>query len=325
MRVTLAIDSINMPRSASSDSDHGRRDRRHEGSGDQRKANHRSRRDDAAREDRNRRRDRKRDYSDDDDDQDRPHRSHRHRQDDTSSRDDSRRKHHERPHSRDRSRHRRHRRSRSPLPKKRRHTPSVSKSPPRKTRAPLPSQADLFPGSTTSNPNSQPDSANSGPPKQKPNYAPTGLLAKEANTITGTTTVLKYHEPPEARKPPPTQQWRLYVFKQKDLLETLHLYTRSIWLVGRDESITDLYLPHPSISKQHAVIQFRFVSVRDEFGEGKGRVRPYVMDLESANGTSLNGERVEATRFVELRDGDVLGFGESEREFVVMLPPEGSA
>ncbi|TKA28009.1 hypothetical protein B0A50_04075 [Salinomyces thailandicus] len=205
------------------------------------------------------------------------------------------------------------------------HETAHATSPPRKTRAPLPSQADLFPGSTTSNPNSQPDSANSGPPKQKPNYAPTGLLAKEANTITGTTTVLKYHEPPEARKPPPTQQWRLYVFKQKDLLETLHLYTRSIWLVGRDESITDLYLPHPSISKQHAVIQFRFVSVRDEFGEGKGRVRPYVMDLESANGTSLNGERVEATRFVELRDGDVLGFGESEREFVVMLPPEGSA
>ena len=40
------------------------------------------------------------------------------------------------------------------------------------------------------------------------------------------------------------------------------------------------------------------------------------------NGTRLNGGRVEAGRYVELRSGDVLGFGESEREYVVMLPPK---
>ncbi|KAI7648798.1 hypothetical protein KC318_g17708, partial [Hortaea werneckii] len=62
------------------------------------------------------------------------------------------------------------------------------------------------------------------PPKQKPNYKPTGLLAKEANTVAGTAKVLKYHEPPEARKPPPKEQWRLYVFKKKDLTDTIHLH-----------------------------------------------------------------------------------------------------
>jgi smad nuclear-interacting protein 1 len=91
--------------------------------------------------------------------------------------------------------------------------------------------------------------------KQKPNYKPTGLLAKEANTVQGTTTVLKYHEPAEARKPPAKEQWRMYVFKDKDLVDTIYLYTRSVWLFGRDEKVTDVFLEHPLVSKQHAAIQ----------------------------------------------------------------------
>jgi len=43
--------------------------------------------------------------------------------------------------------------------------------------------------------------------------------------------------------------------------------------------------------------------------------------LESSNGTELNGEDLEASRYFELRDKDVLKFGGSEREYVVMLPP----
>lgn len=53
--------------------------------------------------------------------------------------------------------------------------------------------------------------------KAKPNFTPSGLLAAATKSIKhadGTTTVLKYHEPPEARKP--TVGWRLYVFKGKE-------------------------------------------------------------------------------------------------------------
>ena len=53
--------------------------------------------------------------------------------------------------------------------------------------------------------------------KAKPNFAPSGLLAAATKTVQlgdGTKTVLKYHEPPEARKP--TGGWRLYVFKGKE-------------------------------------------------------------------------------------------------------------
>ena len=53
--------------------------------------------------------------------------------------------------------------------------------------------------------------------KAKPNMAPSGLLAAETNTVKavdGTSTVLKYNEPPEARKP--VLGWRLYVFKDEE-------------------------------------------------------------------------------------------------------------
>lgn len=50
----------------------------------------------------------------------------------------------------------------------------------------------------------------------EPNFAPSGALAAETNTFQGV--VLKYNEPPEARKP--VRQWRLYVFKGKEQLGT---------------------------------------------------------------------------------------------------------
>jgi smad nuclear-interacting protein 1 len=55
--------------------------------------------------------------------------------------------------------------------------------------------------------------------KSKPNFKPSGLLAAETNTVKasdGTATVLKYNEPPEARKP--VVGWRLYVFKGQEQL-----------------------------------------------------------------------------------------------------------
>lgn len=133
--------------------------------------------------------------------------------------------------------------------------------------------------------------------------------------------VLKYHEPPEARKPPAKEPWRLYVFKGEDLLEVVELYERSCWLVGKERMVVDFPLEHPSCSKQHAAIQFRYVEKRNEFGDRIGKVKPYLIDLESANGSSLNGEAVPAAQYVEVQDKDVLRFGLSSREYVMLLPP----
>lgn len=147
-----------------------------------------------------------------------------------------------------------------------------------KSRAPLPSQDESFRGE---------ESGEKPPEKQKPNFKPTGLLAKEANTVAGSNVILKYHEPPEARKPSSKDQWRLYIFKKNELADTVHLYSRSVWLMGRDQKVTDLLLEHPSVSKQHAVIQFRHTTSTNEYGDKFSRVKPYVIDLDSANGTTV--------------------------------------
>ena len=137
--------------------------------------------------------------------------------------------------------------------------------------------------------------------------------------VAGTKIVLKYHEPPEARLPPAKHDWRMYEFKGEETISMTALGSRSCWLVGRETAVCDIAVLHPSCSGQHAVLQFRHVEKRNEFGDRIGKVRLYVLDLESANGTMLNGERIEDRRFVEVRANDVLRFGESTREYVVLL------
>ncbi len=185
-----------------------------------------------------------------------------------------------------------------------------------KRSGPLPSQDDSFVISKGEEPEK---------PKEKPNFGTSGVLAAASNSVTqadGTTITLKYHEPPEARKPPPRDSWKLFVFKGQDILDTIELGNRSCWLVGREHAVVDLPAEHPSISKQHAVIQFRYTEKRNEFGDKLGRVKPYLIDLESANGTLLNGDKVPESRYLELRNKDMIQFGSSTREYVLMLAPK---
>jgi smad nuclear-interacting protein 1 len=42
------------------------------------------------------------------------------------------------------------------------------------------------------------------------------------------------------------------------------------------------------------------------------------MDLESTNGTFLNGVKIDAARCYQLKKGDVATLGASTREFVLM-------
>lgn len=158
--------------------------------------------------------------------------------------------------------------------------------------------------------------------KQKPNFAPSGKLAAASNTVqtAGQTIVLKYHEPAEARKPPARDAWRIYVFKDDEIVDTILLFEQSCWLFGREMAVCDIAIEHPSCSKQHAIVQFRYIEKRNEFGDKIGKVKPYVLDLESSNGTFVNEERIPEAKYVELRDKDVVKFGHSRREYVIQLP-----
>jgi smad nuclear-interacting protein 1 len=191
-----------------------------------------------------------------------------------------------------------------------------------KNKGPLPSQAASF--KKDSDPSSDLVVADELPEKQKPSLAPTGLLAAASNSVAqadGTEIVLKYHEPAEARKPPAKDVWKLFVFKGADIVETIELSHRSCWLIGRELAVVDMAAEHPSISKQHAVIQFRYIEKRNEYGDKLGKVRPYLIDLDSANGTILNGDPIQGSRYLELRDKDMIRLGQSTREYVLMLSP----
>lgn len=178
---------------------------------------------------------------------------------------------------------------------------------------PLPSQADSF---------ALVAGGEAGNSKEKPNFGNTGVLAAASNSVNqadGSTIILKYHEPPEARKPSAKDRWKLFVFKGPEIIDTVDLSDRSCWLVGRELAVVDLPAEHPSISKQHAVVQFRYIERRNEFGDKVGKVKPYLIDLESANGTVLNKDKVPESRYLELMDKDVIQFGHSTREYVLML------
>ncbi|KAI0801958.1 SMAD/FHA domain-containing protein [Irpex lacteus] len=191
--------------------------------------------------------------------------------------------------------------------------PSTSRrsaSPPRRSR----SQS-----GRPSRPSRSPSKSAEPEDKAKPNFAPSGLLAAATKTVKhadGTGTVLKYHEPPEARKP--VVGWRLYVFKGKEQTDLLHIHRQSAYLIGRDRLVVDITVDHPSCSKQHAVIQFRQVHEKNEFGDTKTAVKPFIIDLESTNGTKVNDETIPTSRYFELKLGDVIKFGDSVREYVLL-------
>jgi adenylate cyclase len=68
--------------------------------------------------------------------------------------------------------------------------------------------------------------------------------------------------------------------------------------VGRGDD-SEIVLLDPSVSRAHAIVEF-------DAGE------PVVRDLDSTNGTYVNGRRV---RVESLRDGDELRFGNTRMKF----------
>ncbi|KAK1936575.1 Smad nuclear-interacting protein 1 [Phytophthora citrophthora] len=153
---------------------------------------------------------------------------------------------------------------------------------------------------------------------EKPNFGLTGALAKDQTTGNMQNgVVMKFSEPPEAREP--TKRYRLYVFKDDKNIATLHVHRKSAFLVGRDKAVADILTEHPSCSKQHAVLQYRMYQKEMEDGLGfEQEVRPYIMDLDSTNSTFLNGHKIDGSRYIELKEKDVLKFGDSTREYVLM-------
>lgn len=129
---------------------------------------------------------------------------------------------------------------------------------------------------------------------------------------------LKYTEPSWGGGPP-DYAYALEMLKNGTIVDTVPLTQRSYFVVGR-LPVCDVALEHPSISRYHAVIQYRSQAGEGEsVGEEAGF---YVHDLGSTHGTVVNKNKVPPKTYIRLRVGHVLKFGGSTRLFILQVNDE---
>lgn len=127
-----------------------------------------------------------------------------------------------------------------------------------------------------------------------------------------------YTEPPWGGKAP-TSPYALEILKNGTIVDTVPLTQRSYFVVGR-LPVCDVSLEHPSISRYHAVIQYRSQAGEGEcVGEENGF---YVHDLGSTHGTVVNKNKIPPKTYIRLRVGHVLKFGGSTRLFILQVNDE---
>jgi len=159
---------------------------------------------------------------------------------------------------------------------------------------------------------------------------------------------LPYNEPAWSSLPP--EPYTLTVIKHGTIIEEIPLSKKPFHVFGRVPSC-DIQLDHPSISRFHAVLQYRpqdeSSESRCDDAEGNSTlsgmissssvsVNPkeegfYVFDLGSTHGTCINKTKIQTRCYYRLRIGQMIKFGGSSRLFLlevsssvlVMLIPTG--
>ncbi|XP_037098369.1 kanadaptin isoform X2 [Syngnathus acus] len=127
---------------------------------------------------------------------------------------------------------------------------------------------------------------------------------------------LPYTEP-EWGGPAPDDLYALEILKNGTIVDKVLLMHQGYFVVGR-LPVCDVPLEHPSISRYHAVIQYRQQPGQEEsVGEERGF---YVQDLGSTHGTVVNKNKIPPNTFIRLRVGHVLKFGGSTRLFILQGP-----
>lgn len=101
----------------------------------------------------------------------------------------------------------------------------------------------------------------------------------------------------------------LEVLKDGAIIENLDVTKKGAYMFGRID-MCDFILEHPTISRFHAVLQF------------KGNEAAYLYDLGSTHGTSINKKQINKKEYVELHVGDVIRFGLSTRLYIFQGPEE---
>ncbi|XP_075060511.1 kanadaptin isoform X2 [Mixophyes fleayi] len=130
-----------------------------------------------------------------------------------------------------------------------------------------------------------------------------------------TSPAIPYREPSWAGLP--ESLYSLEVLKGGSVLSTKSINGVSFTVFGR---LPGCHVPleHPSVSRYHAVLQYRLVP-GPEPDEEPGF---YVYDLGSTHGTFINKQRIQSKTYCRFRVGHVLKFGGSTRLFILQGPDD---
>jgi len=103
--------------------------------------------------------------------------------------------------------------------------------------------------------------------------------------------------------------YSIEVLKTGTIIDTVDVSGRELFLIGRLEATCDYVLEHPSISRQHAAIQFA------------ANGAAYIYDL-STHGTRVNKRQLKPRVYARLGVGDVVQLGQSSRLLVFQGPEQ---
>ncbi|GAB4828013.1 hypothetical protein Ancab_034900 [Ancistrocladus abbreviatus] len=118
---------------------------------------------------------------------------------------------------------------------------------------------------------------------------------------------IPYTVPPWSEAP--CHPFYLEVLKDGSIIDQLNVNEKGAYMFGRVD-LCDFVLEHPTISRFHAVLQF------------KGSGEAYLYDTGSTHGTSINKNQVKKKVYVDLHVGDVIHFGQSSRLYIFQGPTE---
>ncbi|KAI3452165.1 hypothetical protein Pfo_008830 [Paulownia fortunei] len=165
----------------------------------------------------------------------------------------------------------------------------------------------------------------SNPPRSDTSENPTQLSNSTDNSNNGATAdVEKKQEQPNSNSAvpytipawsgPPGHQFFLEILKDGAIINQFDVNKKGAYMFGRVD-LCDFVLDHPTISRFHAVLQFR------------SNGGAYLYDLGSTHGTFINKSQVNKRVYVDLHVGDVIRFGHSSRLYIFqgpsdLMPPE---
>jgi len=121
-------------------------------------------------------------------------------------------------------------------------------------------------------------------------------------------------QPPSWARRPMLHQCGLEVYKNGKLVTVIKdINRKKCTIFGRNKSMCDVWLEHPSISRQHGAI----------LHGSSGNM--YILDLGSSHGTTCNHKKLYKKKRQVLADGDIIRFGASSREYHIRLRLDSSS